>query len=91
MKGNYSILNFLKKIENISGWEAMCLANKEATDAERILLKEKSLTGYKRDRISSYAKQLKEFVIYSRSSIEVPTMSQKSNPIIKKCGELRVK
>lgn len=79
----YSIQDFFSRISNVPSWEAMYLASKEATAAERILIREKALDNAGREKISTYAKLLKEFVTYTRSAVDAPVTSKKNNPLLR--------
>jgi transposase-like protein len=78
----YSIQDFINRTNSLRSWEVMYLAEKEATSAERTLIREKSLNDTKREEISTYAKMLKEFVTYTKSTISAPTSFQKRNLLL---------
>lgn len=80
----YSMKQFLSRIGCVSSWEALCLANNEATEVERFLIKEKTLDNITRNEISSYANKLKEFVVYERSSIGASSATKQRNGIFKR-------
>jgi hypothetical protein len=64
---NYTLRDFLKKLEYVPMRVALKMVHMEATNAERILLRDKSLTDAERKKLATYIKKLKDYEVYNRA------------------------
>lgn len=81
ISAEFSLEIFLNTVMGRPSWEALYLANKEATAAERLLIIKKSMPPDRRQRVDAYIDQIAEFITFVRSTIKIPKTSKKSNPL----------
>jgi cob(I)alamin adenosyltransferase len=74
-----SIERFIKEVEGKPTWEALHLANEEATCAERLLLRAKPISDKKRKKVSKYIGKLSDFMLFLQSAIIIPRSNRKTD------------
>jgi hypothetical protein len=74
-----SIEQFISRVKGKPTWEALYLANEEATAAERLIIRSKSIEGKQRKKITEYIGKLADFMQFLKSSIKIPRTNKKAN------------
>jgi transposase-like protein len=77
----FRLKQFIKEIEGKPTWEAIHLANEEATAAERFLMTATQLPDKKRKKIKRYINKLTDFMLFIRSAITIPRTGKKTNKL----------
>jgi hypothetical protein len=64
---DYTLKDFLKKLEYVPMRVALKMVHMEAANAERILIRDNSLTDAERKKLVAYIKKLKDYEVYNRA------------------------
>lgn len=72
---------FVGTVQGKPTWEALYLANEEATAAGRLLLKAKSMEDKHRNQVSEYIDSLTGFIFFLKASVKIPREGKDSNPL----------
>ena len=79
ISNEFQIKHFMSAVKGRPVWEAVYLANEEATGVERMLIKHKNIREDERNKMSTYIKFLTQFIVFLKSEIKVSRSIKKPN------------